>query len=302
MLNRNKVLLMVTSFILLVCCVLNFQSKRIASSIVEAQTNSSGLSLELSSSQKTFLRAEPITFNLKLFNQTDQPVTLRGSVSNLGNMNFLITNSEGIKSNSPGIPSSLDGAPYLIGSYASSLRTMQPGEKNEQSSLLERDLAEKLFPNPGKYDLQIEFGYTTNVPGEVVRILSNSISIDILEPEGINRQAYQFIKEKLNTARRSSNNRVVTEVTQEFVDKYRNSVYAKYIIMDLASVYQAMGDDKKALRELCKISGEKFHHSKQVERIVLEINEKLNPIDWDKIPDGAPEVVIKHPCTGKILN
>lgn len=41
---------------------------------------------------------------------------------------------------------------------------------------------------------------------------------------------------------------------------------------DLASVYQAMGDDTKALRELCKISGEKFHHSERVERIVLQIN------------------------------
>ncbi len=39
--------------------------------------------------------------------------------------------------------------------------------------------------------------------------------------------------------------------------------------MDLAAVYQAMGDEKKALRELCKISGEKFHHSERVERIVL---------------------------------
>ncbi|MGI8848992.1 MAG: hypothetical protein ACR2HT_02355 [Pyrinomonadaceae bacterium] len=72
--------------------------------------------------------------------------------------------------------------------------------------------------------------------------------------------------------------------------------------MDLAAVYQAMGDEKKALRELCKISGEKFHHSERVERIVLQINKKLNPIDWDKIPADAPDPIIKHPCTGKILN
>ncbi len=144
---------------------------------------------------------------------------------------------------------------------------------------------------------------TVDVPEkQQIKILSNSISINIVEPEGINRQAYEYIKGRINAVRQSSNYQAKIQIEQEFVDRHRNSVYAKYIIFNLAHTYQAMGDDRKALREFCKVSGEEFHYSKEVEKTVLKIDKKLNPIDWDKIPKDAPDPIIKHPCSGKILN
>jgi hypothetical protein len=70
------------------------------------------------------------------------------------------------------------------------------------------------------------------------------------------------------------------------------------MIFDLGNTYLAIGDNAKALRELCKISGENFHYAKDVEKIVFEIDAKLNPF----VPaPGVPVPPAKHPCTGRVL-
>ena len=271
-----------------------FESEKITFNAVEAQNQSERLSLEISNSQESYLQAEPIFINFKLSNQTNQPILWRGALGQVSKTNFIVTNDAGVQSR-------FDGNKIKTAYIYSSLRKMQPGEQFQQTAVLIQELLEELLLNPGQYDLRVEFVYDGNTEEERrIKILSNSIPIKIVEPQGIDKQAHQYIKEKLNVSNiYRLDTRTLAQLRQQFVDRYRNSVYAKYIIFSLGTSYQARGEDAKALRELCKIHGENFYFSEDVEKIVIRIGERLNPVIWGP---GLPIPVIKHPCTGKVIN
>ncbi len=73
------------------------------------------------------------------------------------------------------------------------------------------------------------------------------------------------------------------------------------MILELASIYRGE-DKKKALKELCKICALDFHYSKDVKKMLLEINVILNPVTLVPLPENAPLPLILHPCTGKPIN
>jgi hypothetical protein len=190
-----------------------------------------------------------------------------------------------------------EGSKYATGLIYSPLKTMPPGEQIQENLLLDRALSEVIFPTPGHYDLQVEFVYDSDSERrQQVKILSNSISINISEPTGVDCQAYEYIKGPLELAHRQTNVRALAQVQQEFVNRYRNTVYAKYIIWSLANTYRGLGEDEKALRELCKISGEDFHYSKDLQRKVYEIEEKLRPFIMLPLPENVPAPIRPHPC------
>ena len=117
-------------------------------------------------------------------------------------------------------------------------------------------------------------------------------------PEGVNQQAYNYIK---NTLERARNERRSTDellaLQENFVNTYGTSVYAKKAILDLASRYVVRGEDLKALRQLCKISGDNADYSDYVERTVRLIDVKLFPPDLTPLPINVPMPVRPHPCT-----
>lgn len=289
----NKIrVLSIAIMSVLVFCAIFFYSKQTVLNTVEARNKSAKLALQISTSQESYLLAEPISVNLKLSNQTDQPISWRGSLKGGPNINLLVRNDAGVNSRLDGNSQPAD--------YYFSLKVMPPGEEAQESLLIVEDSAEYLFPSPGRYNLQVEFVYYTQAKGkQQTKILSNSITVNILEPQGINRQAYQHLKKTLEPALRQTNAEAIAQAKQEFVNRYKDSVYAKYIIFSLANNYQTLGQDAKALRELCKISGENFHYSKDVERAAFRINEKLHPVVLRPLPEDAPLPIVLHPCTGK---
>jgi hypothetical protein len=207
-----------------------------------------------------------------------------------------------IATNADGVETRFEGKNYVQPSTYIPIRVMQPGEQVQGSWLLETQLLDRFFLNAGTYSFRVEFEYDRGVPGEPrTKITSNSISINVLEPQGINLQAYQYIRENFGASSHNLNNHAIAELRQEFVNRFRNTVYAKYIIVKLGEDYQRLGEDAKAVRELCKISGENFHHSERVERTVRAIGARLYPINWN-LPPGAPPPIVRHPCTGIILN
>jgi len=288
--NKTKISLIVKFLVLIFCSAFVFKSEQITPNIIRAQNQPAKLSIEVSSSQKSYLQGEPISINLKLFNQTDQPISWRGFLDVSPNINFFVQDANGKKLN-------WEASKYATGSVYSTLKTMQPGEQVQQPLLLERGLAEELFSNPGQYNLQVEFAYYTESKGrQQAKVLSNSIFINILAPQGIDRQAYSFIKETLEPNLRKPNVQELAQLQQDFVARYRNSVYAKYIIFNLANTYQTIGEDEKALRELCKISGENFYYSKHVEKILYRIDEKLHSTVQLPLPENATVPPRPHPC------
>ena len=290
MLNKTRILITTSLFALIVCALLVILSKQIVSNTVKAQNELPKLSMEISSDQDSYLQAEPISINVKLSNRTNQPISWRGYLGVGPNFNFLVRDTNGVKP-------PWEGWKIAAGIY-SILRVMPPGEQIQQDVLLDHGLSQVLFPRPGRYDLQFEFVYRTDSEGsQQVKILSNSISITINEPQGKDLQAYEYLKGPLEQARRQPNVRTLAQIEQEFVDRYSNTVYAKYIIFQLANTYQTLGEDEKAFRELCKISGQNFYYSKDVQKKVYRIDEKLRPVVMLPLPENAPLPVRPHPCT-----
>ncbi len=282
-------------FVSIICFLSVFRSEKIISNAVEAQNQSARLSLEISNSQESFLQGEPVLIDLKLSNQTNQSISWRGRLGSISHTTFVTTNDAGVQSR-------FDGNKYMTGSYVLLSRIMQPEEQFQKASILGEDLVEELFPSPGQYNLQTEFVYDGNAEGERrIKILSNSIPINIVEPQGIDKQARKHIKEKIKgyKLKTREDTRALAKLKQEFVDKYRNSVYAKYIIFDLGITYETIGEDAKALRELCSIYDEKFYYFEDIEKIVLRIDGRVNPVVWGP---GLPIPVLKHPCTGKVIH
>ncbi len=292
---KTKALLVITCFVSIFCFLTVFRSEWITSNVATAQTNSSRLSLELSKSQDNHLRGEPISFTLKLSNQTNQPISWKGKLSGTSHINLIATNADGVETR-------FEGKNYVQPSTYIPIRVMQPGEQVQESWLLETELLDRFFLNAGTYSFRVEFEYHTGVPGEPkTKITSNPISINVVQPQGINLQAYQYIREKFGASSHQLNTHAVTELRQEFVNRFRNTVYAKYIIVKLGDNYEVLGEDAKAVRELCKISGENFHHTDRVEKTVRAIGARLYPVNWNLPPD-APPPIVRHPCTGINLN
>jgi len=96
MLNKTKVLLIVAFFVSVVCCLSVFRSEQITSSVVQAQTDPSRLSLEVSISQENYLKAEPISLKMKLFNQTNQPILWKGFLGG-ETTDLIATNADGVQ-------------------------------------------------------------------------------------------------------------------------------------------------------------------------------------------------------------
>lgn len=290
MLNKTIKLLLLGLMGLAFGVVSAFWSKQITSNTVKAQSEIPKLSLEISNSKDNYLRAEPVLLNIKLSNQTDQPISWRGLLGVGSNINFVIQDINGKKSR-------WEGNKYAEGSFYSILKVMHQQEEIQQPLFLNKDLVETLFSTPGQYTLQVEFVYNTDSEtAQRTAIFSNSIIINILEPKGIDRQAYLYLKETLDPTLSKSNTRELAQVQQEFVDKFRGSIYAKYIIVDLAATYQTLGEDEKALRELCKISGENFYFSKSVVNALNRIDAKLHPVVLTPLPENVPAPPYQNHC------
>ncbi|MBA3634402.1 MAG: hypothetical protein H0W58_16580 [Acidobacteria bacterium] len=257
----------------------------------QAQTENPKLTLEVSTPQSSYLQLEPIPFQFNLSNQTNQPITWKGILLLFGgNVDLLIQEQNGSESR-------FAGSKYAVG-LSKIPETLNPGQSRQVTDLF-RGVKEfeAAFPRPGNYQVRVEFTYK-DVSDEQKRvtILSNPVSINIREPQNFNRQAYDYIKGPLQTRLTQNNVEATAQVQQDFVNNYGSTVYAKYVIFDLARTYQFLGEDLKALRELCKISGENFYYSKQVERTLRLIDVKLHPLDLTPLPENVPTPVRPHPC------
>lgn len=263
--------------------------QNLESNIAAAQTAPPKLTLEVSTSQNNYLLLEPIPIKFKLLNQTNVPIIWSGSLSLSENVYLLVKGGNGAEIRSE----SFFSGGGLIGSSV-----MQPGMNVEKLVLLNEKRSEMIFARPGRYEVRVEFNYYKNSEGQQhEKIFSNAITINIQEPQGINRQAYEYIKRTLEPDEFNVHPSQFVLLQQYFVNNFGNSVYGKYMVVKLAGTYEVLGEHAKAERELCRISTVNFYYSAQVRRDLMRIAARLRPMPIiPNLPENAPRPPLPQPC------
>lgn len=290
---KNKTLvastLAILSFAIFVSIVLALQV--IPTTVVQAQNENSGLSFDVHTQKDEYVQFEPIPLTLRVVNPSSAPIIWKAFLNIGPSVNLLVEDETGTRTKWEG--SKL--ATVLVGSVP---QTLQSGAEYETETILDANLVEKIFSKPGRYTVRIELKYDRLSPEiQQKMVLSNTVSINIAEPRGINRQAYAYYKERIKLPAKNLSDHQLLELKQDFVNQFPNSVYAKYVAIELAAVYQALGEDEKALRELCRVSKENFYYTKQVQKNLQKVDDKLHPpILIPNLPEDAPVPTRPHPC------
>jgi hypothetical protein len=247
---------------------------------VDAQAGSKELSFAAETSKTEYLKAEPIQMTLSLTNQTNEPIAWRGILMIGRDIDIVSRSSTGQEYRW--------GGKQAIGLFKVSLKTMLPGAKARANVVIQTSIVEELFPVAGTYQVRLDFTYGTSASWQDTRTVSSTFALEIKEPKGIDQQAYEFMMGPLKDARRQSDIKVVAKTQQEFLDRFRNSAYSKYVGIDLARSYYSLGENVKALTELCKAPKDKFYLSTEVQDRIFEIGEKLYPMTMRDLPEDAP--------------
>ncbi|HEX8195600.1 MAG TPA: hypothetical protein VF571_05260 [Pyrinomonadaceae bacterium] len=262
---------------------------------VTAQSNAK-LTLEVSSDKNSYLQFEPIPLFFKLSNENTIPVKWSGYLAISKNIYFLVRRDGGSENRFHGPESEM----------IMDWETLQPGKHKEQENLLNQYLGEQIFPQPGRYQVRVEFNYLDSTFGQLQRVktMSNPITIDIQEPTGNDRQAYNFFKNTFEPVYKRFDQNEMLRLLQQFADNpnFKTTVYWKYIVYDLASIYFDKGENEKAEREFLRVARINFYHSKRVRDGIMEVARKLNRITPADRPAGRlttlpPDAPIVGPAT-----
>jgi hypothetical protein len=259
--------------------------------IAKAQSETP-LTLEISTPQHKYLQFEPIIIDLKLSNQTTDPINWNGDLHIGGNnINLLMRSANGNEVRWKGDKGNVD---IVVDS-----EVLQAGKNKEIQNLIDARFAEQLFPQPGRYQFRVEFNYTglTYNQRQNVTIVSNPITIDIDEPKGKERIAYGYLKQNYQRVLDNGNIVEKTRVFQHFVDNFSNTAYGKYIIFDLGKAYLEAKEYEKAEEAFYQISDVDFYYTKHVGEQLGKVTRELRrPTVRTKRPYVDPD-----PPVGRIL-
>jgi hypothetical protein len=254
------------SFLAIVGCIVPVWFQQLHTTTVEAQ-NQTMLILEILTPQSKYLQGEPIPLDFKLLNKTNVPIMWNGIIDI--DTDILARTANGNEVRWSNNRHNVD----IVGET----EVMQPEKSKKLDILIGREVVERLFPQPGHYQLRVEFKYLDFSYGQRqnITIVSNSIPIDIDEPRGADRRACDYLKNVYDPINRSSNINEIMRLRQHFADNFSNNVYWKYMTFELANTYLALGKNEEAEREFLKISEIEFYYSKQIEKQFQLLSRKL---------------------------
>jgi hypothetical protein len=245
------------------------------------------LSLSLSSPKSSYVLFEPVSLTFLLKNNTNRVVNDQTVLGFGPNLKVLVTNENNELTEIEG--STLSGRGYLIASNV----PLQPNQERSKQEIVDDNSIEKLFPNPGRYTVRVSLFNQANQT-----VTSNSVTIEITQPQGVDQQALDYIKTVLKPAEKRNKFNDLTLVQQQFVNNFRTSVYWKYVIVKLASNYQLLGKFTEAEREFCKVSTVSFPYSEKVRKNLEKLNTKLRRVALiPNLPENAEIPIISRPCT-----
>ncbi|MGI8639073.1 MAG: hypothetical protein ACR2MG_03885 [Pyrinomonadaceae bacterium] len=268
--KENNTFVLIGIFAVIICSLTAVLFRHLQVNEVEAQSQTT-LTLEVSTPQRKYVLNEPFLLDFKLSNQTTVPITWNG-IPMLGARDVVaITRSEdGNEIKWDGRRSSIDG--FM------DTEIMESNKNKEIQNLIYGGILDHIFPQPGRYQLRIEFRYLDLSYGQKqdVTIISNPIMIEITEPRGKDRLAYDYLKNIYEPVDRRLKTEELIPLQQRFVDNFSDTVYGKYMTFKLAENYMLTKQYKKAEDEFYKISDIDFYYSKRVDDQLRELAGKLH--------------------------
>jgi hypothetical protein len=256
--------------------------------VIQAQTQSL-LEFEVLTSENSYLQLEPIPITFKLSNRTTNPIGSSGYLGIGANINLISRAENGTEFRWIG-DRGLDSPIMDL--------TTKPNSHIKKTDLISSSLARRLFPNPGRYELEVEFVNRkyVNQQMQIEIIKADPVVIQIKRPEGINLSAYQFLINQ-NLVDSGEMYSETAPRRQNFVDKFPNSVYWKYVAFDLAYSYFRLKDYEKSEREFYNISDLDFYYTERVEQSLRELNQHFNRVNVRTKRQSVPVPIVPRQVT-----
>ncbi|MCA1589672.1 MAG: hypothetical protein LC734_04630 [Acidobacteria bacterium] len=133
---------------------------------------------------------------------------------------------------------------------------------------------DEFFPSAGKYQIKLVVRDATRSHA----VESNTVEIEIREPNGSNRDAYNFVRssgfaESLFTGDRFN---IVRSILEQVQTRFPNSPYAKNAIFVLGEKHFIRGELRKALQHLIRLEHDNdFFFAERVRTYLAKIRELL---------------------------
>lgn len=232
--------------------------------------NFSNLSLEISiPNKKDFIKLEPIPITLTLSNKTDQAILGHGALKFSTNLVKVFVTPAGGKTQEV---QELSPFPKEVSVNA---KEIMPGESFQVKELLSLDL-NKIFPDPVEYQL---YALVLD-PNSKRHVKSNSLTIQVVEPEGMDRQAFEYIQKNSKSAellsgRYLSGNPHVQDVLEKFVLVFSKTAYGDYAAFMLGELYFTQEEYNKASEQFNKVAEKSdFVFADKAKKYLAEAKEK----------------------------
>lgn len=202
----------------------------------ETNADFQDLTIAISTPKTEFAQFEPIYINFMVSNETSRPIVGHTNVSFRYSLIRLIVthNNQEKEFHSAALSTSLVNAVFVP-------RVIKPGEQEESQQLLHFSL-DKIFPEPGVYDIQF---ILRNTPLKE-EAKSNVITLRINPPMDQNRLAFEYIKTYGGPDQFFGSPIVMKDQQlriklEEFVSKFRDTAYGSYASFFLGLTYIDLG-------------------------------------------------------------
>jgi hypothetical protein len=251
--NYNHLIIPLVAFCFLLLTV-NIHSQIVST----AKTGFENMSFSITLDSTEYIQLEPIRVKYNFSNATNKTQTT--IIPNFEGQSVLEVEFDGVKKqfDTKNYSGHRPGFPVIF----------QPGQEHRGIITLDTYLP-TCFPKPGKYTIRL------SVSGTEEKVLkSNPVEITIKEPTGIDKEAFDFIKQNKAETDYSilywwNNDGIKLEngntLLEEFVDRYRDSIYGDYATFALALRYKYKNEPAKAAelfnRLKCKTE---FQYHKEV--------------------------------------
>lgn len=206
------------------------------------------LTFTLAAPSKQFVLLEPIPFTLRLSNDTTRSVHGHTALSFVARKLRLESTPHGLATQFVNHPSRRQAIAHVIP------RLIKPGERHETNDMLIAGL-EQILGFEGSYDIRAAL--TGLAPGET--IWSNSVTVRVKEPEGFDKEAFDYIQ---STGRGASFLARVMPDAQDhaqqlerFVSLYGDSSYGDYAVFALGAYHADRNDYATARPYLLRAAG-----------------------------------------------
>ena len=165
----------------------------------------------------------------------------------------------------------------------------RPGLVYEESKILSAALC-LWFPEPGNYQIQFVL---FSADGRKKSISSDPIELTIADPQGVEKEAYEFLNKHekysglFSWVHVEKNKRPLLE---EFVDKFSQTPYGELAILHLGMAYLLDNELEKAQTELVKLKSitKKKYLVNEADLVLNEIKDKKAALFKSK-PEKQPQ-------------